>query len=145
MKASTTFGIVPTNVAVPFHRTTFGIVPTNVAVPFHPFGIVPTNVAVPFHPSHFIPFNDFVVHKVGRTKSRFAAQTGSTTKPLTGIKVESRVSPWTPSRVSAAPGRFDLRDVNLFHLHHRIERTLGCSTVRIGVGSNECARGNLPR
>lgn len=49
------------------------------------------------------------------------------------------------SRTSAAPGRFDRRDVDFSHLHHRLESALGCGTIGIGDGGNESARCDLPR
>ena len=40
--------------------------------------------------------------------------------------------------ISTAAGRPDCSDVDLCHLHHRLERTLGGSGIRIGIG--DCFR-----
>jgi hypothetical protein len=51
----------------------------------------------------------------------------------------------TDSGTSAAPGRFDRRDVDPSHLHHRLESALGCGGVRIGDRGGEGAWRDLPR
>jgi len=45
---------------------------------------------------------------------------------------------------STAARRFDCRDVELCHLHHRIERALGRSTIGVGDGFRQGDRRNLP-
>src|SRR3989442_9032933 len=50
----------------------------------------------------------------------------------------------TPDATSTAARRLDCSDVDLFHLHHRIERALGGSNIRIGNRSREGGRRNLP-
>jgi len=45
---------------------------------------------------------------------------------------------------STAARRFDCSDVDLFHLHHRIERALGGSGIGIGYRSRQRQRRNLP-
>ena len=45
---------------------------------------------------------------------------------------------------STAARRFDCSDVDLFHLHHRIERALGGGGIGIGYRSRQCQRRNLP-
>src|SRR3954452_23663046 len=47
-----------------------------------------------------------------------------------------------PSSTAARP--LDCRDVDLSHLHHRVERALGGGAVRIGDRFGESDRGNLP-
>src|SRR5215831_1424677 len=46
---------------------------------------------------------------------------------------------------STAARRLDCSDVDLFHLHHRIERALGCSAIGIGDRFRQGDRRNLPR
>src|SRR5690606_35415482 len=46
---------------------------------------------------------------------------------------------------SAPTRRLDGGDVDLAHLHHRVERALGRGTIRVGPGVGERARGDLPR
>src|SRR5688500_18509034 len=45
---------------------------------------------------------------------------------------------------STAARRLDCSDVDLFHLHHRIERALGGSAIWIGYRSCQSQRRNLP-
>src|SRR5262245_34622361 len=45
---------------------------------------------------------------------------------------------------STATRRLDRSDVDLFHLHHRIERAPGGSGIGIGYGSRQSQRRNLP-
>src|SRR4051812_14829061 len=45
---------------------------------------------------------------------------------------------------STATGCLDGRDVDLFHLHHRIERTLGGGRIRIGYRLAQRDRRDLP-
>jgi len=45
---------------------------------------------------------------------------------------------------SAAERRLDCSDVDLFHLHHRIERALGGSGIRIGYRFGQSDRRDLP-
>jgi hypothetical protein len=46
---------------------------------------------------------------------------------------------------STAARRLDCSDVDLFHLHHRIERALGGSSIGIGYRFCQSQRRNLPR
>lgn len=46
---------------------------------------------------------------------------------------------------SASSCRFDSRDVDFFHLHHRFEGALGCRAIRIGDGIGEGTWRDLPR
>src|SRR5262245_49687865 len=46
--------------------------------------------------------------------------------------------------VSTATRRLDCGDVDVFHLHHRIERALGGSGIGIGYGLRQSERRNLP-
>src|SRR5512139_1001963 len=45
---------------------------------------------------------------------------------------------------STGARRLDCSDVDLFHLHHRIERTLGGSGIGIGYRFRQSQRRNLP-
>src|SRR5438034_10902082 len=45
---------------------------------------------------------------------------------------------------STAARRLDCSDVDLFHLHHRIERALGGSAIGIGDRFGQSDRRNLP-
>src|SRR5688572_25579585 len=45
---------------------------------------------------------------------------------------------------STAARRLDCRDVNLSHIHHRIERALGGSAIRIGYRLHQGYRRDLP-
>jgi hypothetical protein len=47
--------------------------------------------------------------------------------------------------ISATTRRLDRGDVDLFHLHHCIERSLGGSSVGIGDRLCQCQRRDLPR
>src|SRR5205085_9196095 len=48
------------------------------------------------------------------------------------------------SASSSAPCRIDGGDVDLFHFHHRLERSLGGRTVGIGRCVQQRPRGDLP-
>ena len=62
-----------------------------------------------------------------------------------GIGGELRVTRASPfRRTSTAARRLDFSDVDLFHLHHRIERALGDSGIRIGDRFGQDDRRNLP-
>src|SRR5512139_2869804 len=50
----------------------------------------------------------------------------------------------TKITTSSAARRLDCSDVHLFHLHHRIESTLGGSGIGIGYRSRQSERRNLP-
>src|SRR3954469_20865973 len=90
-----------------------------------------------------------------------SAQSGCTQppkrKPLAGSSLGAPGACITPSsdwktapvssRIDGLPthGRFDRRDVDLFHRHHRLERALGRRLVRVGRRLEENARRDLPR
>src|SRR5690349_691550 len=56
---------------------------------------------------------------------------------------ERRIS--SAETFSPAPRRLDRSDVDLCHLHHRLEGAFRSSGVRIGYRVDECNRGDLPR
>src|SRR5437016_7871961 len=59
----------------------------------------------------------------------------------TGMSTLRRRCPDAPSTAAC---RFDRGDINLGHLHHRIERALGGSAIRIGYRLGQGGRRNLP-
>src|SRR5262245_45572275 len=68
-----------------------------------------------------------------------------------GVRVHPSCSPCASEMhacedaTSTAARRLDCSDVDLFHLHHRIERALGGSSIGIGYRFCQSQRRNLAR